>query len=149
MNIIHRDIENTVLKALEVFPAVYINGPRQAGKTTLVKDLLANQFGGKFVTFDDALETSVAIHNPLTYLKESGYPLIIDEVQMVPEIFRPLKMIIDEQRSIALKEGKKPNGRYLLTGSANLMVMPELADASGRKNVNYYITSTFCKGIFQ
>jgi len=129
MNIIHRNIENTVLNALKSFPAVYINGPRQAGKTTLVKDLLSDKFGGGFITFDDVLERSLAIRNPLTWLKEAGYPLIIDEVQMAPDIFRPLKMLIDEQRSVALKQGSKPNGRYLLTGSANLMVIPELADA--------------------
>ncbi len=48
---------------------------------------------------------------------------------MVPDIFRPLKMLIDEQRFIALKESNKANGRYLLTGYANLMMIPELADA--------------------
>lgn len=129
MTIIHRNIENTVLKALEVFPAVYINGPRQAGKTTLVKDILSNRFKGTFITFDDALERSAAIRNPLNYLKQTGYPIIIDEVQMVPEIFRPLKMLIDEQRSAALNDTIKPTGHYLLTGSANLMVIPQLADA--------------------
>ncbi len=130
MKIIHRSIEKTVLNTLESFPAVYINGPRQAGKTTLVKDILSNQFKGAFVTFDDALERSAAARNPLIYLREAGYPLIIDEVQMVPELLRPLKMLIDEQRSTALQsDNVKPNGHYLLTGSANLMVMPELANA--------------------
>jgi uncharacterized protein len=129
MSIFKRNIEEKVLNALKVFPVVYINGPRQAGKTTLVKDLLSDRFKGAFTTFDDAMERSLAIRNSQAWLRDMGYPLIIDEVQMAPEIFRPLKMLVDEQRSIALKTHKKPNGRYLLTGSANLMVIPELADA--------------------
>jgi len=131
MNAIQRHIQPKVLEDLKVFPVVYINGPRQAGKTTLVRELLAKQFGGTFITFDDALERGAAMQNPQGYLRELGYPLIIDEVQMAPELFRPIKMLVDEQRYAALKAGKKDssNGHYLLTGSANLMVIPALADA--------------------
>ncbi|MEW6501143.1 MAG: ATP-binding protein [Thermodesulfobacteriota bacterium] len=114
---------------LQTFPAVYINGPRQAGKTTLVHELLADRFRGRFITFDDALERGAASRNPAAFLGEAGVPLILDEVQLVPELFRPLKMLVDEQRLIALRGDANPNGRYLLTGSANLMVVPELADA--------------------
>lgn len=129
MKIIRRQLEETVLEMLPVFPVVYINGPRQSGKTTLVQELLADRFPGRFVTFDDALERGAAARNPLAYLRDSGFPLIIDEVQLVPEIFRPLKMLVDEQRLAALRGEGNPNGRYLLTGSANLMAVPELADA--------------------
>ncbi len=129
MKAVKRLLQPLILDSLKSFPAVYINGPRQAGKTTLVRELLAKDFKAKFITFDDALERAAAQSNPLGYMRESGSPLIIDEVQMASEIFRPLKMLIDEQRSKELSGGADANGRYLMTGSANLRVIPELADA--------------------
>ena len=117
MKVVKRHSKSLILDALKSFPAVYINGPRQAGKTTLARELSEECDGAKFVTFDDTLERAAAIRNPL------------DEVQMAPPIFRPLKMLIDEQRQDALRHGANANGRYLLTGSANLAVTPELADA--------------------
>ena len=129
MKAIQRRLQPLILDALKSFPAVYINGPRQAGKTTLVRELLVKDYEAKFLTFDDTLERAAATRNPLGYMRASGTPLIIDEVQMAPEIFRPLKMLIDEQRQEALRNDTNANGRYLLTGSANLMVIPELADA--------------------
>ena len=65
----------------------------------------------------------------LVIFAEAGTPLIIDEVQMAPEIFLPLKNLIDEKRQIALADGKTVNGQYLLTGSANLLALPQLANA--------------------
>ena len=129
MKAIKRRLQPLILDALKSFPAVYINGPRQAGKTTLVRELLAKDYAAKFITFDDTLERTAAMRNPLGYMRESGTPLIVDEVQMAPDIFRPLKMLIDEQRQAALQSKPDANGNYLLTGSANLMVIPELADA--------------------
>ncbi len=129
MKPINRQLKPLVLDALKYFPAVYINGPRQSGKTTLVGDLLADDFGAKVITFDNLLERSAAQRNPLSYIRESGKPLIIDEVQLAQEIFRPLKILIDEHRQEALHNDTNPNGLYLLTGSANLAVIPELANA--------------------
>jgi len=129
MKAIQRSLQSNVLDALRSFPVVYINGPRQAGKTTLVKELLAKDFKAPFITFDDTLERAAAMRNPLGYIKESGTPLIIDEVQMVQELFRPLKKLVDEQRREALRSNVSANGHYLLTGSANLVAIPELADS--------------------
>lgn len=130
MKIIHRTLQSSVLESLQSFPVVYINGPRQAGKTTLVKKLLKKDFKAEFITFDNAFERAAAIRNPLTYIKESGVPLIIDEVQMVQDIFRPLKQIVDEARQTALSNQQvSANGLYLLTGSTNLISTPQLADA--------------------
>lgn len=105
MKALQRALVPRVLDALKGFPAVYINGPRQAGKTTLVKMLLGSEFEADFVTFDDTLERAAAVRNPLGYLKESGKPLIIDEVQLVPGLFRPLKRLVDERRETALRGG--------------------------------------------
>lgn len=54
-----------------------------------------------------------------------GRPVIIDEVQLAPELFRALKIVVDEARTI---EGQSASGRYLLTGSANILALPKLAD---------------------
>lgn len=129
MGLLNRLLQANVERMLGVFPAVYINGPRQAGKTTLVHYLMTKSFGEHYVTFDDPIERAAAMRNPQDYLKSSGVPLIIDEVQMVPALFRPLKIVIDEARGKALDEEGDANGRYLLTGSANLMATPALADA--------------------
>ncbi len=129
MAIIKRHIRPLIMDALRSFPVAYINGPRQAGKTTLAKILLTEDFKAKFITFDDALERAAAARNPLNYLRESGTPLIIDEVQRVPEIFFALKKLVDERRQKALQDKTSPNGCYLLTGSANLTAMAQLANA--------------------
>lgn len=129
MKTVQRHLETHILESLKFFPVVYINGPRQAGKTTLVQQLLASKFPAYYITFDDVLERAAAIRNPYAYIKESGTPLIIDEVQMAPELFRPLKKLVDEQRQAALLSKASANGHYLLTGCANLMAIPELANA--------------------
>ena len=129
MNLVKRHIQPLVLNALKAFPVVYINGPRQVGKTTLVKMLLAKDLKAKFITFDDALERVAAMRNPMHYLKESGTPLIIDEVQRVPEIFLALKKLVDEHRQKSLFGKGSSYGCYLLTGSVNLATTPGLANA--------------------
>lgn len=68
---------------------------------------------------------SAASNSPETYLKEREGALIIDEVQLVPEIFRALKSVVDELR---LEQSGKLKGRFLLTGSANIMALPKLSD---------------------
>lgn len=129
MTVIDRVLKSRVMDALQDSPAVYINGPRQAGKTTFVKKLLVPNFKADYITFDNALTRVAAMRNPISFLQESGCPLIIDEVQRVPDLFRPLKMRIDESRQEALSEGGRCAGLYLLTGSANLLAQPALADA--------------------
>jgi predicted AAA+ superfamily ATPase len=129
MSVIARAIEPLIQNSMKVAPIVYVNGPRQAGKTTLVRSITTNLDKAQFLTFDDPMERAAAMRNPVGYLRASGYPLIVDEIQMVPEVFRPLKMLVDEQRYEALQNGTSSDGRYLLTGSANLWAIPELADA--------------------
>ena len=72
MEIVQRALQDSILNALQVFPSVYINGPRQAGKTTLVKTLLADDFKAQYLTFDDTLERAAATRNPLGYINAAG-----------------------------------------------------------------------------
>ncbi len=75
------------------------------------------------MTFDSITQRAAAQNNPESYLKNRSNPLIIDEAQLVPDIFQALKMVIDEQR---LNSPTPITGKFLLTGSANVMALPDL-----------------------
>ena len=79
-----------------------------------------------YVSFDDFNYLRAAEANPESFLRAFKGRLILDEVQLVPRLFRVIKMIVDETRQI---DKASANGRYLLTGSANVMTLPELSDA--------------------
>ena len=115
---IHRKIEKPLLEALKSFPALLITGPRQAGKSTLLTHLLKEY---RYVTFDDPLLRKAAADDPELFLSDHPAPLIIDEVQYVPEIFSHLKMRIDENR--------KSYGQYILTGSQTFQVMKGVSES--------------------
>ena len=125
MKKIDRLIEDRVLKSLESFPAVYIAGPRQSGKTTLAQHIAATRHQATYITFDDLQFRSAAQRDPEAFLRSFDGPVVLDEIQMVPELFRPLKIIIDENRQ--RKDGGR--GQFLLTGSASVMALPTLSDA--------------------
>lgn len=130
---LERKLSTQVLEALKSAPVVFVNGPRQAGKSTLVQLLARKSWPAEYVTFDEASQMGAAMANPEIFLRAYDGHLILDEVQMVPELFRVLKVLVDEAR---LENQKTANGRYLLTGSANIMALPMLADALvGRMNI--------------
>lgn len=86
---------------------------------------------------------ATAASSPHIFLKEYEGPVILDEVQMVPEIFRALKIKVDELR---LKDSESKNGRYLLTGSANIMALPRLSDPLvGRMSVKMLYPFSACE----
>ena len=130
---IERSLTKTVLEALRVFPVVYVAGPRQAGKSTLALRLAANEWPADYVTFDEATMLGAAHANPESFLRAWKGRLILDEAQLAPGLFRALKAMVDEAR---LKDKQAANGRYLLTGSSNILALPGLADALvGRMSV--------------
>ncbi len=122
----YRTLESNIKRDVQVFPVVFINGPRQAGKSTLTKHLSQSFIEADYVTFDNINVRSAAEKDPEGFLRSFKKTLIIDEVQIVPGLFRILKILVDENR---LKYGKKANGKFILTGSANVMLIPELSDA--------------------
>ncbi len=113
-----------IRKALKDTPLVAVTGPRQSGKTTLVKT-----FGGdgrRYVTFDDATLRSAAQSDPTGFVRGMDRA-IIDEVQRVPQIALALKQSIDEDR--------RP-GRFLVTGSADILAIPKAQESlAGRMEV--------------
>ena len=113
-------------------PLVYLAGPRQTGKSTLARNLHINK-EANYLSFDSPVTLAAANTGPAEFIRSlpSEKLNIIDEVQMAPEIFPYLKMAIDENRT-----KNRGAGLYLLTGSANLMALPRLAEALvGRMSV--------------
>jgi predicted AAA+ superfamily ATPase len=103
-----RSMRSQLLAALEDTPVVFLNGARQTGKSTLVREIAETEHPARYITFDDATSLSAARHDPAGFLAELGGPVIIDEVQLAPTIFPALKLLVDRNRQ---------PGRFLLTES--------------------------------
>ncbi len=113
-------------KALSRSPVVLLNGARQVGKTTLAREFLQEK-GYTYLTFDDELTYVAAKNNMTAFIENIKKPVILDEVQRIPEIFLPIKVDVDNNRI---------PGRYLLTGSANPLLIPRLGDSlAGRMEI--------------
>ena len=125
MIISNRTLETSMQTSLEHAPVIFLAGPRQAGKSTLMQQLAKKFPHMNYLTFDDITTLTAAQHDPAGFIAGLTCPVILDEIQMVPEIFRVLKQQVDNMR--LLQSGQ--NGKFLLTGSANIMALPGLADA--------------------
>lgn len=101
---------------LDVMPAVVVAGARQTGKSTLARDLLAD--GRRYLTLDD-LDVRDAARNDPEALVGGTEPVTIDEIQRAPELLHAIKRAIDRDRV---------PGRFLLTGSANLLLMHRVSE---------------------
>ncbi|MDE3213808.1 MAG: ATP-binding protein [Bacteroidota bacterium] len=129
MDFVERHIGNHLVRAMKSSPIVFLNGGRQTGKTTLtyeVAGFLGNDSKATYVSFDQPTMVAAATRSPEAFLEGYSKPLIIDEVQMVPELFRALKVFVDQSR---LKNKSNANGNFLLTGSANILSLPKLSDS--------------------
>jgi predicted AAA+ superfamily ATPase len=127
---LNRHITTRIKEALKFSPIVFLNGARQTGKSTLVqslaRELSSDSEPAPYVTLDRPVLLASASSAPEAFLTGyHGHPVIIDEVQLAPELFRVLKVVVDEART---KAGRSASGRYLLTGSANILALPKLAD---------------------
>jgi uncharacterized protein len=122
-----RFLRPQLLAALADTPVVFLNGARQTGKSTLVRDLAEGERPARYLTFDDATFLSAARHDPAGFVAGLEGPVIIDEVQHVPDIFPALKLAVDRDR--------RP-GRFLLTGSANILLLPRVSESlAGRMEI--------------
>lgn len=112
-----RWIESRVRDALADTRVVLLSGPRQAGKTTLAKMVAEN--GTRYLTLDDGNTLAAAQNDPAGFIRGLDRATI-DEIQRVPELMLAIKQSVDEDA--------RP-GRFLLTGSANLLTIPRVADS--------------------
>jgi hypothetical protein len=113
-----RHAEPRLLAALADNPVVLIHGPRQSGKTTLTQ-MVGKRRGYEYFTFDDDVARAAAETDPAGFVAGLPAKAVLDEVQRVPRLFTAIKAAVDRDRT---------PGRFLLTGSANVLLVPKLAD---------------------
>src|SRR5580658_2471353 len=113
-----------VATALTDTPVVMLIGPRQCGKTTLVRQFVDKE--REYVTLDDDTVLDAARNDPAGFVR--GFDLVtIDEVQRAPELLRAIKLSVD---------GDRRPGRFLLTGSANILTLPQVSESlAGRMEI--------------
>jgi predicted AAA+ superfamily ATPase len=117
----HRILQQILTKRPSAFPVVLINGPRRAGKTTLAKIILTAWGGSSYYSFDTPADQARFAADPEGFLRSLSRPVILDEVQNVPEIFNYLKKIVDE------KDDKRCD--FILTGSQQFQVMRHVSES--------------------
>jgi predicted AAA+ superfamily ATPase len=119
-----RPLLQSLRSALADTPVVCVLGPRQAGKTTLVRHC-EPQYA--YISLDDSVTLAFARADPVGFVAALPDPVILDEVQRVPELLRGIKLEVDRDR--------RP-GRFILIGSANLLLLPSLGDSlAGRMEI--------------
>ena len=144
MRIYRRFAAQRLVESLEDSPVTLIHGPRQCGKTTLAQMVCAprqlpsrHAIAGKaqaywpgglpassadysYITFDDAVAREAALSDSMGFVTDLPDRVILDEVQRVPQIFSSLKLAVDRTGTL---------GRFVLTGSSNVLLAPELTDS--------------------
>ena len=121
-----RFIRPRLAEALTDTPVVLVHGPRQCGKTTLARQV-GDAKGYAYVSFDDDVQRASAQADPMGFVADLPDKVVLDEVQRVPALFTSIKAAVDRDR--------RP-GRFILTGSANVLLVPRLADSlAGRLEI--------------
>ena len=113
-----REIKRKILGNCRFFPILVLTGARQSGKTTLLREIFPTH---TYVSLDIPADAELAELAPAEFLRRYPPPLLIDEVQYAPKLFRHLKVIVDEQREKA--------GQFILTGSQKFTLMKEVSDS--------------------
>jgi hypothetical protein len=116
---IPRSLEPVIKKAVSQFPVVVLVGPRQSGKTTLLKHLFGNQY--PIVSLEPPDIRIAALNDPRGFLNLYPPPVVLDEIQYAPVLLPYLKEQVDTHR-------ERP-GQYLLTGSQNLLLMQQVTES--------------------
>ena len=121
---IKRAISGTILDMASKFPVVTLTGPRQSGKSTLLKSCFADY---KYVSLEDPDIRQLAENDPRGFLKNCGTKCIIDEAQRVPDLFSYLQTIVDSRDEC---------GQFILSGSHNFLLMERISQSlAGRTSV--------------
>jgi len=125
-NMINRRIENRVKLLEEKYPVISITGPRQSGKTTLVKNIFREY---NYVNFEDITTREFAINDPKGFLLAYGDRLIIDEAQHVPDIFSYIQVSVDADK----------NKKFILTGSQNFLLLEKITQSLAGRVAIFYL----------
>lgn len=124
---IQRHLTPAILAALKDTPVVLLIGARQSGKSTLATWLATEKHPARYMTLDQAPILTSAQSDPVGFVGALEGPVVLDEVQRVPELFLAIKASVDRDRRA---------GRFLLTGSANVLLLPRLSESlAGRMEI--------------
>ena len=119
MPYIHRKLETTLRRFLKTFSAVGITGPRQSGKSTMLQEILRDEY--EYINFDYHDTVRLFTEDPRKFIREHANNVIFDEVQRVPELFNYVKAAIDEDR--------QKKGKFILTGSSQFAFMRNVTES--------------------
>lgn len=114
---IRRHMEETVKKIEKMFGAVIVTGPRQVGKTTLLKAVKPDIL---YLTLDDPIMLRTALDEPGTFFKASPPPVFVDEIQYAPNLFPYIKILIDQNHK---------KGQFFLSGSQQFKLMKNVSES--------------------
>jgi len=114
---IRRHAEKTIEKLSQMFGAVLVTGPRQVGKTTMLKSM---EKAIRYVTLDDPILLASAKEQGSTFFKDNPPPVFVDEIQYAPELFPQIKIILD-------RDGKK--GQFFMSGSQQFKMMKNVSES--------------------
>jgi uncharacterized protein len=121
-----RFAERALTTALGDSPVVLIHGPRQCGKTTLAQ-MVGDRAGYSYLSFDSEVTRGAAEADPIGFVDSLPARVILDEIQHAPRLFSAIKTAVDRDRA---------PGRFMLTGSANVLLVPALSDSlAGRMEI--------------
>ena len=117
---IQRSLEEKLKKYQEIFPVIAILGPRQCGKSTLVKHVFANRKDTIFLDLQD-IEDLNKLRDPYLFFKvNENKTICLDEIQLMPELFSILRSIVDQNRR---------KGRFILSGSASRDLVQQTSES--------------------
>ncbi|MBQ6148567.1 MAG: ATP-binding protein [Oscillospiraceae bacterium] len=110
----HRQLERKIAETAKEFACITLYGARQTGKSTMIRNLFPDY---EYVTLDNSTERLLATRDPELFLDQHGVPLIIDEIQKVPELMESIKIRIDERKLKNTQTGESTTVMFILTGS--------------------------------
>jgi predicted AAA+ superfamily ATPase len=135
---LERSDYSSIKKLLKSFPCVAIIGARQSGKSFLLKQIFPSS---KIYDFEDEDDLNLVASSPKTFIESSKCPLIIDEVQLYPDIFRALRVSIDKHR--------ETNGRFLITGSSSPELLKNISESLAGRVVIIELNNLTLKEAYQ
>ena len=123
MDYIHRDLEATIIEAAKYFPVITVTGPRQSGKTTMIKKLFPEL---PYYSLENLNIMNFAMSDPIRFLSQHPNGMILDEVQNAPDLLSYIQGIVDNDK----------NRRFVLSGSSNFALLKKVSQSlAGRSGV--------------